>query len=264
MVNPFKGGLGKIPLSRGGALTEAVSGKGLSQAQKTAMGYGSAALGAAAAASSVLNADSNGVGTGVAVVPDGNGPATAADLLNVWKNMSSDKDGSSVEFLKAPLNAAITGWLQSNAQVVNDFFAITGMQPTDMIDKIVSGFRNWRGGSHISNVNDQMLSIIETNKERAALKSDEHEFKAGYESRVRDTLGGPDQWENLATGVAILELAADSLPGGIQSLLAIREALEMEKGFFNTVFERRYGYSPEEWTARQLDNLQSRMYVGIR
>lgn len=185
-------------------------------------------------------------------------------LINGIRNFSSDKSGASIEHLKAPLNAAITGWLQSNAPLVNQFFAITGKQPTDMVDSIVSAFRNHNAGASISNVDDVMMGVLETANERANLKGDEHEFKPGYEERVSDTLGTKTQWENVAAGVAILKLAQEALPGGIRSLLAIREALEMEKGFFNEVFERLYGYNPEAYVSSQIDNYQSRVALGIR
>lgn len=262
MASPFaKTGLGIIPRTRGGRASQDFNIRGRGPQDNTNIGgvlAGGAAAGTAAStAFDAVNSNDNSSNS-----PEGGMPVQ--QLLNLMKELSSDKTGASLESLKAPLNAAIMGWLQSNASVVNDFFSITGLKPTDMIDKIVSGFRNRNAGASLSNVNDTMLAILETSKERAALKSDEHEFKAGYEERVGTTLGTLDQWENLATGVATLRLAAESIPGGVRSLLALREALEMEKPFFNECFRRVYGYDPEAWVGSAIDNYQSRVALVIK
>lgn len=250
------GGLGSIPKSRPGqgwtdGATDAFSGS---------VGNSGKGAAAGAAAGAGLMAGMSGVNQGEAGV----GTAGVQALINGIRNFSSDKENASIEHLKAPLNAAIVGWLQSNAPLVNEFFAITGKQPTDMVDTIVSAFRNRNAGASIGTVDDVMMSVLETSKERQALKRDEFEFQPGYEGKVNDTLGSRVQWENVATAAATLDLAAGALPGGIRALLAIREALEMEKGFFNEIFERVYGYSPEEYVASAIDERQSRISLSIR
>lgn len=253
---PIRSVLNGLPLSRntrsiGNAFGDTVAGS--ASFSPLAAGAAAGAL-AAGAGLSTLN---NSTGSTEPA-------ATTADLIKMLKSGSSDSTGSSIEFLKGPLNAAVMGWLSSNAPMVDDLFKVTGLKPTDVIDKFVSAVRNLGNVSSVGAINDALTGVVETAKERVALKDDRYEFNAGYESKVNDVLGSREQWENQATGVATLQLIHENIPGGIRTVLLLREALEMEKPFFNELFTRTFGYDPDLYVGELIDNNQALARVSVR
>lgn len=180
---------------------------------RVVLGAGAAALGASA-----LDTDSSNSGKDSSHDANFQVPADAKSL-------------PSAQHLEAPLNGMISAWLEQNAPIVDALFKITGLKPTQLIDRLVTGVLNRGVAATPENINSVALDIIDSAPERVALRHDNWEHKQGEKMHVIDP--SSESWSNTRTAVAIIETASALFPTGIQGIIALREALFMNPQDFD-------------------------------
>lgn len=218
MSSPINSGLRALGYTggTGKAVTNAL-GPTRAYGGRFATGAGAAALGTAALVTDSVIGGNEQVSTEPAKVPQ-----DSASL-------------PSLQHLEAPLNGMISAWLEQNAPTVDALFKMTGLKPTQLVDKLINGLFNRGMVATPENINSVALDILDSAPERAALRHDNWEHKEDAPLHVVDP--NSVAWSNTRTAVATISTAAELFPTGLHGLIALREALFMNPRDFEAAVE---------------------------
>lgn len=202
----------------------------------------SLAAGAAAAGAGIQSAtDSLGVS-------DTASSATAAPVTQGGIALPS------LQHLEAPLNAAISQWLQENQPTVHSLFKVTGMQPLQLVDGIVQFLHNRGAQPTPAMVNQAALDVIDSAEERMQIAAPDQLYRDGEDLSQRIVHSDMQQYSNARTAIATIRLAANVLPGGIRDLIKLRAALEIDKSIFDEAVQLSYNFHPGAYLGALIQN----------
>lgn len=153
----------------------------------------------------------------------------------------------SLQHLEAPLNAAITGWLQQYQPNLGALFQVTGLKPLQLVDAIVSRLHRRGAPATSEAVNAAALDVVDSAKERAAIQSHDQLYQEGRDLSQTMVHSDMATYSNARMAIATVQLAADTLPGGMRDLIKLRAAFELDKAVFDEAIQLSEGFHPGDY-----------------
>lgn len=229
--------------------TSGAIGSGRPYGGTIAKGTGAAALGGATVAM-----DNNSVTT----------TSTPEWGVPTGTNMSGSAESAfqaSMQHLEAPLNAAITQWINDYSPNIGALLKVTGLQPTQLIDGLVKRFHRWGVQPTPANVHAAALDVVDSAEERAAIRTDDQLMTDNIDSQSTILTRNDEKFRRTIAAISVIKQASKVFPGQIHDLIAVREALQMKPEVFVAAVELGWGFNPEVYLGDQVQDDSERLYI---
>lgn len=202
----------------------------------SAVASGAAALAGAEGGSSSQSSRTSGAGN--TVVPSG--------LSGTFPSLQS---------LEAPLNEAISGFLEENAPLMGALLKSTGLKPTELVDNVIRTFHARGLQPTRENVQNIVIDVVDQAQEWAEITKADELYQHDIDEDNPIIANHDVKYARARAAIATIEHASAHISGGLTSLIAIRAALALKPEVFDEAVQLSHGFHPGVYLSKIVENL---------
>lgn len=180
-------------------------------------------------------------------VQNGSVPKESETYIQVDEGISSDKafhinvdkSHSRFQFLEAAAGSVIDSFIKERPQL-NAILSATGLDGAGVVDFLVRAINKKRGADSVNHnlIHANSIADAELIDDLIDVSQSAETFSVLFGERQIARLDVIDEpvWRDQKCATVIINDAARFLPGGHRALVALRLALHMDDGLFNSVY----------------------------